>query len=159
MKFVLPLALVGVVILFAWLVLDWGLPQLWPHRWAIVRAFDGNVDHSGGGNYRFDCGWAGCAEIMQELPAATWANCSHRLVRAGALVRPGACCIAEFGSLYQSEVHVFREADGTYTLQATVPYCRNANYDPSASRGSVSRQRFVPCFEHWGLEPPPVATR
>ena len=138
---------------FVWLVFQWGEPPRWPHRWAIVRAFDGNVDLSRGGNYRFDCGPADCADVIPQLPSVTRAFC-------GQWLRPaGACCIADFGTLYRSEVHVFHETDGTYRIALKPPYCRNPNYDPSTSRRSVWGTEFVPCFERWGLQSPPVATR
>lgn len=150
---ILAVGPIGLLVL-GWLIWEWGDPWLWPHRRAIFDAFDGHVDPSAGGGYRFECGssW-NCEDVLPQLPPASDVTCVQRMVSSG------ACCIAEFGGLYQSEIHIYRQADGTFTIKPVLPYCRNPDYDPSADRMSSKWQGFVPCFEHWGVEKPTTADR
>lgn len=150
----LTLGLVGLLIL-GWMIWEWGDPWLWPHRLAIFDAFDGHVDLSAGGRYRFECGssW-NCEDVLPQLPPASDVTCVQRMKSSG------ACCIAEFGGLYQSEIHIYRQSGGAFTIRPVLPYCRNPEYEPSVDRISRRGQRFVPCLEHWGVERPhPVARR
>ena len=130
----------------------WAELRLGPHRSAIENAFDGRVDPAAHGKYRFDCGSFKCETFLPQLPRATRVNCEP-------LNNSGACCLAYFGDQYRSEIHSFRQADGSYTLEPRIPFCRNPNYDKSAHRGSEQRQKFIPCFERLGVEAPPSAKR
>ena len=90
---------------------------------------------------------------MAQLPAASRVGCAQRMVP------DGACCFAEFGDLYSSEIHIYRQKDGTYLIKATVPACKNPEHDPSADPGSPGQLEFVPCPQRWGVEAHPVVNQ
>ena len=146
MKLLLSLILVAAAGLVAlvgscW---TWVEPRLGPHRRTIENVFDGHVDPAAHGKYRFDCESYKCETFLTQLPRATRVDCVQRLNNSG------ACCLAYFGDQYLTEIHSFRQADGSYILQPKIPSCRNPNYDESARWTSQERQRFIPCYEHWG---------
>jgi hypothetical protein len=150
LKLLLRLILVAAAGLVAlvWSCWTWVEVRLGPHRSTIENVFDGHVDPAAQGKYRFDCGRFKCETFLPQLPRATRVACTR-------LNNSGACCLAYFGDQYRSEIHTFRQADGSYIIQPTIPYCRNPNFDKSARLGSALRQRFIPCYEHWGIEAPP----
>ena len=146
---ILTVGLLGLVVLggLSW---EWGAPWLWPHRWAILDAFDGQVDPTADGRYQFDCDAWNCAGVLPQLPRATEVCC------VSSLKPRGACCTTHFQGRYGSEVHIYREDGGQYRITLTVP-CPIRERDPQATQ--TAAERYAQCFEHWGLEPPPAVVK
>jgi len=144
----LTLGLVGLLIL-AGLTLLWDTdPTRWPHRWAILDAFDGQVDPTAGGKYQFEClatAWS-CEDILPKLPRATKVKCTHWMKSWG------ACCMAYFEDRYSAEIHIYRERGGKYLIRPRLPSCRVDQSDLQADH-TEAEPRYEACLDHWGLDP------
>ena len=137
----LAASLLIVCIVLGYVLLVWGPPHLWPHRSALLDAFDGQIDPCDSTRYEFipvnDCR---NAEYLTRLPPATDARCVTWLAWNG------ACCHVYFP--FHAEVHVHAVGDGRYDIAViALARCLNPDYNPEADPDSPDARPFIRCQE------------
>ena len=106
-------------------------PWLWPHRWALTAAFDGQINPSQDAEYRFVCAGFECQDLLPRLPSVSSVRCAQRMFeddlrRYGFDVHiqgSGACCLVTFEQLGTTEVHIYWTGS-RYEILLTEPRMR-----------------------------------
>jgi hypothetical protein len=119
-----------VVALVAPLIVDpYRFTSLRPFENAIATTFNGKADIGLRSSSGVVCAGFECEEVLPRLPPVSSVRCTQHMRSANLpkydihITAPGACCLAQFGELGRTEVHIYRQAE-RYTILLTEPQMR-----------------------------------